>query len=246
MYFRIPGSDLRVLGAMHLVPADRPHPPRFVATAYKWANLIISEHDDRGFEALMTANVRKPLDELLSPNAWQMLQSRWPTDKFPTPNDCHPWAAWLFGSSFHLDGRVGVEAYLKTRAAQDGKPIEFLELLSDLVHPLVALGDTALCAGIEWAMANIPQVRQDFRAMYKAWVTCDGSEVSRLLHIFQARGHQTHEVLFQQRNHVWAPLVRELINSSEKTLLTVGAGHLFGPDNLFDCVGVVPEPLRAA
>lgn len=250
MYFRIPDSNLRVLGTLHVLPADRPHLPQFVAAAYKWANRITSEHDQQDFNslfALMTTDVRISLKEMLSPSTWQILDLRWPkVQNFPLLTACHPWAVWLLGSSFHLESRPGVETYLSERAGQDGKPIEHLEFLTDLVNLLAAIPVTTLCASIEWNMANIPKIREEFRAMYRAWSNCDGGEIARLMEIFRTRSPETHEAMFQKRNKAWAHSFRALMNGSEKTLLAIGAGHLFGPGNIFECAGVTPELVKVA
>lgn len=244
MYFAIPGSNLRVLGAMHIVPADAYQLPRFVSKGYAWADRIVSEHDDSELGTLMTADVRKPLSELISPDAWRTLISRWPAGSMPALDHCHPWAACFFGAMFHFDRRPGVEANYKKRAAQDSKRWGFFELLTDFVSPMAALSEATLCAGIEWAMANIPQGRKDFQAMHVAWAASDSAAMGKLLETFRPRSPAIHDVMFSQRNRAWSPKFHQLASATEKTLLVVGAGHLCGPGNLFECAGIKPELVK--
>lgn len=228
------------------MPAERPQIPRFVANAYRWADRVILEHDFRNFMSLVTADSYRPLHELLSPDAWQMLRSGWPIrPDFPDLDSVPLWAALMMGTSCFLSPAPGVEPYLMSRCEKDRKPIAFLEALTDFVRHITALPETILCSGVEEAMANIPRGQKEFEATYKAWITFDGDAATCLLQIWQARAPSIHEAIFQKRNQAWAHSLRELVSCSANTLVAVGAGHLFGPGNLFECAGISPELIKA-
>ena len=44
MYFEIPGSNVRMLGSMHMVPAGTVAAPPWTEGAYDWCEALVHEH----------------------------------------------------------------------------------------------------------------------------------------------------------------------------------------------------------
>jgi uncharacterized protein YbaP (TraB family) len=242
MYFEIPGTNVRVLGSLHMVPAGAGPMPESVKSAYDWCAVVIHEHDNAQVLPCMQGNT--PLQTLLRPATWSALATALPSDEARAAFDAlRPWAALIALGAGAVTSQPGVEAAVLARAAVDGKALQTLETADDLRRafdcaPLAVVEDA-----LDQVLLDLPLLQQRFEALHAAWLTGDRAavlEVGSQAVMFKIPA--LHEAGLVSRNRAWATKVRQLMALPHRTLVVVGALHLCGPGNLEECLGVQFRP----
>jgi uncharacterized protein YbaP (TraB family) len=246
MYFAIPGTNLHVLGSLHMFPTGSAGAPAWVNEAYEWCEVIVHEHEVSAVLPFMGAD--KPLHEVLEAQTWRALSEALPNDQAREAFDSwHPWAALIALSSVFQSCEPGVEAQLLGRAKADGKATSQLERGEDLCNAFGSAPLESIEAGIKHALLDAGDAQSRLQSMYDAWFARDragllaAAEASGMFEIPALR-----EAGLILRNRAWAPKIRDLTNGTRRTLVVVGAMHLCGPGNLEECLGVPIAPISTA
>jgi uncharacterized protein len=245
MLFQIPGTNVRVLGSLHAVPADRPKLPDFALRAYEWSETLIFEGNPSKILPFLRGSGRIGLRDVVSKGAWTELERFWPNDKagFPPLASVWPWAAMLFAAVFSMKAVEGVEPHFLRWAQRDNKLVEFLEEPLDFPARLGSIPEREVHAAIERFATDTDAPRRELVALYEAWAAQDLDALLRVLERSGVyRSLVMRQAVFLDRNKAWAPLIAEQFSTSRRTLIAVGAGHLCGSGNLFETLGV--EPIR--
>lgn len=83
MYLQLTGTQVRLLGSMHLFPATSRRTPPWIAEAYDWAEALVFESDPPTILPFLKADQpgsAQQLQPFLSADAWRQLQAAWPVD----------------------------------------------------------------------------------------------------------------------------------------------------------------------
>src|SRR5471032_3152376 len=99
MYLQLTGTNVRLLGSMHLFPATSRRTPPWVAEAYDWAEALVFESDPPTILPFLKAASQPGADQLqpfVSADAWRQLHALWPTEAPLAPlTALRPWAALI-------------------------------------------------------------------------------------------------------------------------------------------------------
>jgi uncharacterized protein YbaP (TraB family) len=236
MYLQLTGTQVRLLGSMHLFPASSPRMPAWVAQAFEWADTLVFESDAQAILPHLKRDGGPSIQHGVSPDAWQRLDASWPTAGALAPlSDLRPWAVMMVAPTLCQRVVEGVEPRMLREATAKSKPYAFLETTEEVVASLETISLPAICSGIELLLADLAEPQRTLERMQDAWLRRDLQgvyDVAAESPMFSLPGIRS--AILDARNRAWAPRVREVLRNPARTLIVVGALHLAGPDNLID------------
>ena len=243
MYFEIPGSNVRVLGSMHMVPAGTVAAPPWTEGAYDWCEALVHEHSKDDAAWLVRAD--RPLSAVLGIDTWRAIEAAVASDRRRAILDgLRPWAAAMHLTVWAQQLELGIESEFLRRCAIDGKPLDVLESVGDLR----AAFDSAPLPEVEKVIAaclsDMPTAQDRLLRLHAAWLARDreamyaiaaGSPIGASAAMWEAG--------LARRNRIWGLKLQEVLATPQRTLVVVGALHLCGPGNLEECLGVALRPV---
>ncbi|MFM0218630.1 MULTISPECIES: TraB/GumN family protein [Paraburkholderia] len=250
MYLHIIGTNVRLLGSMHLFPASSRRTPPWIEQAYDWAEALVFESDAPTILPFLKADPQRGAQSLapfLSADTWTRLQAAWPADGPLTPlADLRPWAALIIAPTLFQQLVEGVEPRMLRWATGEGKAYEFLETAQEVAGALESIPLDAVAAALELLMADISEPQRTVERMHEAWLDGDLSAVHRIaVESPMFNLPDIRRTILDGRNHMWAARINELLARPERTLVVVGALHLCGPGNLVERLARSVEPVFA-
>jgi uncharacterized protein len=234
MYFEIQGTNLRLAGSMHLVPAGG-SVPQWVASAYKWSEDIYLEADVADLPNHTFLPIGQSSESRLTPALWAAVKAGWPANHSSGPLDRQkPWfIAMVLGTS-GIQFSHGVEPLIMQSAKSDGRTIRYLEGVGEFAELLDGISYTDYERSIPLILSTAAAARAaNVANIYKAWLGGDAKAVTTAmlaspLNQFPA----IRSAIFDARNALWLPRIVEMVGSPKRTLIFVGAGHLGGVSGL--------------
>ena len=238
MLYQIPGTSVRVLGSMHLVPPEAEAVPDWALQAYEWAEDLVLEHNARDLFPYFRAG--RPLRERLAPDLYGTLESFWPTQGPLSPLiDLHPWVALIGLGAIGLQCQAGIEPNFIERARGDGKRVDFLETPAQVARHLGSAPDADFESAIQAAVDALPVVNERFRALHAVWLTRNREGFWNVMRADRSLTIPSiHAALLGLRNAAWADTLQPVLASPRRTLVVVGALHLCGPASLESQLGI--------
>jgi uncharacterized protein len=253
MYLQFTGTNVRLLGSMHLFPATSRRTPPWIAEAYDWCEALVFESDAPTILPFLKADVtgdggsQQTLQTLLNADTWRTLHAAWPADGPLAPlAGLRPWAALIVAPTLFQQVVEGVEPRMLRSAIAQGKPYAYLETAQQVAASLESIPLTALSAAFDLLVADLTEPQRTLERMHAAWLHGDLDAVQQIASespMFNLPGIR--EAILDVRNEAWAAQVKARLGSAERTLVVVGALHLCGERSLIDCVGVPIEPVAA-
>jgi uncharacterized protein YbaP (TraB family) len=247
MYLQLTGTDVRLLGSMHLFPATSRRTPPWVAEAYDWAEALIFESDPPTILPFLKTDPQRGagrVQPLMPADAWAQLQTLWPIDGPVGPlAELHPWAALVVAPTLFQQVVEGVEPRMLRSAIAEAKPYRYLETAQDVAALLDTIPLEAVSAALGLLMADRDEPQRTLERMHAAWLEGDLQAVQQIAvesPMFNLPGIR-HAIL-DARNRAWAARLKDLPQQRERTLVVVGALHLCGPGNLIECLA---QPVEA-
>ncbi|MFM2466298.1 TraB/GumN family protein [Paraburkholderia sp. RL17-368-BIF-A] len=242
MYLHIPGTNVRLLGSMHLFPASSRRTPPWIEEAYDWAETLVFESDPPTILPFLKADTQagaQVLQSLVSVDTWTRLQAAWPTEGPLAPlAELRPWATLIVAPTLFQQLVDGVEPRMLRWANAHGKPYRYLETASEVADALESIPLDTVAAALSLLMSDTGEPQRTLERMHAAWLEGDLPAVARIADespIFTLPAIR-HAIL-DARNRLWAQRVRDLLPQAQRTLVVVGALHLCGPGNLVECLG---------
>jgi uncharacterized protein YbaP (TraB family) len=250
MYLQLTGTNVRLLGSMHLFPASSRRTPPWIAHAYDWAETLVFESDPPTILPFLKADLRdgaQRLQALVSVDAWNRLQAAWPAEGPLAPlSDLRPWAALIVAPTLFQQVVEGVEPRMLRSASAHGKPYRYLETAREVANALESIPLDAVGAALALLMADLDEPQRTVEQMHAAWLEGDLAAVQRIAAespMFNLP--EVRRAILDARNELWAARVAELLARPERTLVVVGALHLCGPGNLIERLARPVEPVFA-
>jgi len=245
MYLQLTGTNVRLLGSMHLFSAASPRSPAWVSQAFDWAQALVFESDASAILPFLKRQGGQSLEEALPAEIWRRLDASWPAAGALAPlSELRPWAALMVAPTLCQRVVEGVEPRMLRAAAAQAKPCHFLETAEEVAMSLESIPLSAVCAGLELLLADLTEPQRTLERMQAAWLQRD----LRALHqvatdspMFSLPGIRS--AILDARNRAWAPRIRALLDSPQRTLVVVGALHLYGDGNLIERLQHRVEPI---
>ncbi|CAE6805509.1 TraB/GumN family protein [Paraburkholderia nemoris] len=251
MYLQLTGTNVRLLGSMHLFPATSRRTPPWIAEAYDWAESLVFESDPPTILPFLKAPPQGGADQLqplLSADAWNQLQAVWPVEGPLAPLVAlRPWAALIVAPTLFQQVVEGVEPRMLRSALTQAKPYQYLETAQEVAASLESISLEAVGTALGMLMSDLDEPQRTLERMHSAWLHGDLQAVHQIAvesPMFNLPGIR-HAIL-DARNRAWAARVTALLGRPERTLVVVGALHLCGPGNLIDCLAQPVEPVFAS
>lgn len=238
MYFEIPGTNVRVLGSLHMVPASCLAVPPWAVEAYGWCNALVHEHSNDDAPAMMRAD--RPLSGVVSPGTWSAIENATADSRRRAILEgLRPWAAALHLTVWAQQAEPGIELAFMNRRAIDGKPVDVLETEGDVRVAFDSAPLPEVEKVIEACLRDAPTAQGRFLRLHAAWLARDRAGMYAIAadSPFGASDAMW-EAGIARRNRAWALKLQTLLTTSQRTLVVVGAMHLCGPGNLEACLGV--------
>jgi len=248
MYLHITGTNVRLLGSMHLFPAASRRTPPWIEEAYDWAQTLVFESDPPTILPFLKADgqsAAEHLQPLLSADAWARLQAAWPTEGPLAPlAELRPWATLVVAPTLFQHLVDGVEPRMLRWAMAHGKPYEYLETASEVADALEAIPLAVVADVLATLLADVGEPQRTLERMHAAWLEGDLAGVQRIaVESPMFALPEIRRAILDTRNRLWAQRVSELLARPERTLVVVGALHLCGSDNLVDCLARPVQPV---
>ncbi len=257
-----PGT-VYLFGSIHVLNPKDPLPP-LVDTIFPLSDKVIFEADldDPGLlnsirsraylsgsdslRNYLSASTYSSLDSFLKSRRADWIQLA--PDAPAHFSQLRPWLAFTWAMEMKyamngLSGNHGVDRRLLTRARQAGKPLEFLE---STVFQLRVL-EHAIAGNENGAVLSV--LNENPKDLVSAWLAGDAAALKAKIDAAYAHYPGAAAVLLDQRNWNWLPKIEAEFSQNRRTLVVVGAGHLFGNAGLLKLLldrGYSAERLPAA
>ncbi len=150
-----------------------------------------------------------------------------------------PWLARLALTAQPLqkagfDLALGVDTVLQAKAKAAGKRVAGVETVDAQMHLLSdmpqALAVQLLTSTLDDA-ANGPAYIDE---VVRGWQAGDTEATARTTEQIRKEAPELYQIVFIERNETFARAVQDFLAGDRTVLLTIGAGHLAGPDNVRD------------
>ena len=159
MYLQLTGTNVRLLGSMHLFPATSRRTPPWIAEAYDWAESLVFESDPPTILPFLKAPPQGGADQLrplLSADAWHQLQAVWPAEGPLAPLvELRPWAALIVAPTLFQQVVEGVEPRMLRSALTQAKPYQYLETAQEVAASLESIPLEAVGTALGMLMSDL-------------------------------------------------------------------------------------------
>lgn len=239
MYWQFPNTNVRILGSLHVLPANNSGLPSWAVRAFEWAEVLVFESEPQGILPFLRSPSPTNLQNDLTSAAWATLRSLWPTTgPLPSLEEVRPWAALLFSNMLTHKTTQGVEALFMQWASEQSKPVHFLETGEAVAAAFDSAPADEIHKALEMFASDLSAPQRMLEAMYMAWLKGDLPALFEIANQSPALSFAgLKAAVLERRNREWSPALNQLTSTPYRTLVAVGALHLHGPNNVFDCCG---------
>jgi len=250
-----PKGEAYLFGSIHLLP-------KTIDWRTKQVNKAINRADVFVFEVSTDAKAQEEIRELIAEKGrlppGQSLRSMLPpasqTDfdaalakaKLSMDSVDHerPWLVSLQlliaeGTAKHYSSDAGVDNAVMAIAARRHKPSRYFETIGQQMNLLAGGSDKLQLGEFESDLKDFGQSDDDLTPMVDAWSKGDEMKLAGLMNEDLADDPEMKKALLTDRNQNWVGQIEKMLTEKKVFFITVGAGHLAGPEG-------VPALLRAA
>jgi uncharacterized protein YbaP (TraB family) len=128
----------------------------------------------------------------------------------------------------------GVDAYYEKRAADEGKPTGGLETVEYQLSLFAKLNDKMQEQLLMQTLTEIETMQKDFEFMTSAWRSGDSGKLQEFLFRDAEKYPELTEQFLYKRNQAWVAPLENYLNSGERVMVLVGAGHIGGKYGLLE------------
>lgn len=239
MLLTIEGTDVRVVGAIHLLPSEEGTLPSAYLDAVDSSDELIFESDILNPVFPEIARLHgEALAELISPDLYVRASGLWAQLGIAESIDqFKPWfVALRIGMAIQISAGAdlgnGVDRQLALRAQESGKPRFVLEGIEVLNY--FDRAPTEEVSGFLDFVVSDPQASVSrFHLLVRAWKESNFDLIDEAFAPLVQRFPVTHSRLISVRNRSWLPSFLKAISEHRRALFVVGCAHLrHGPDSL--------------
>ncbi|CAM3273333.1 TraB/GumN family protein [Asticcacaulis taihuensis] len=128
---------------------------------------------------------------------------------------------------------TGVDVTLMKQAREAGKGVHGFETMESQMQALVPETEADELAGLRATLYDFEVRPKDVDDLFSAWKQGDTEALTRLMiDKMQAEDPKSYQRLIVERNAAWEPQIEQILAGKGTVFITVGAGHLVGPDSV--------------
>ncbi len=241
MFWNIEGTQIYVLGTVHLTNLDPIRLPPSVTKVFAAATHVIFELDlsiPPDLSPLMLRDGSK-LQDHLSTETFARVQAHWARLKLPPENlqRSRPAAAAL---ALYVTQSIqygylplrGIDQYIWALAIEAGKQIRHLESAESQMAAIVGPPLSEQVSFLEHHAFQEDVGVSELATAVSAWIRGDIMFFEDLAANRNHRWPVTFDILLRQRNERWVSQIADMVHDARPKLLVVGALHMAGPDGL--------------
>lgn len=247
-------NSVYLLGSIHLLREQDYPLPRILDVAYADAEVLIMEVDMDDLDPFATQAAfttygvlqdDKTLRDLMGEDAYQQAATAADAVEIPLEmlNKTEPWYAAMT-IEIMLLGRIGfnpalgIEMYMMSKAASDGKPIEGFETIEEQIQILDGMSLQAQRDMLLSTLTEGAELTEMMDELIEAWRRGDVEFLQSGMLDDLEEHPELNKALVTDRNARWVDRIEGLLDDKDDYLIIVGALHLVGENG-------VPEQLRA-
>ncbi|MEO7053648.1 MAG: TraB/GumN family protein [Rhizomicrobium sp.] len=250
-----PEGEVYLLGSIHLLPKNIDWHTPAIKSAMAKANVFVFEVST---DETAQARIRELVAEMGTLPPGQSLRAMLP----PSAHDdfdaaikaAHlpmeivdrekPWLVSLQllvaeGTARHYSMEAGVDHAVMAAAARTHKPTRFFETIEQQLRLLAGSDDKLQIEEFVSDLKDYQKDDDDLAPMIAAWSQGKADKLAALINSELSQQPDVKKALLTDRNQRWALQIQTMLREKRVFFVTVGAGHLAGPEG-------VPALLRAA
>lgn len=128
---------------------------------------------------------------------------------------------------------AGVDVTLMTQARMTAKTVHGFETMESQMQALVPDNEADELTALRATLKDIKTMPQDLDDLLSAWEKGDTKALSHLMiDKMQGEDLKSYQHLIVGRNAAWEPQIEQILAGKGTVFITVGAGHLVGPDSV--------------
>lgn len=250
-----PKGDVYLLGSIHLLPDNIDWHTRSIKAAMSRSDVFVFEVST---DAKAQGEIQKLIAEMGMLPPGQSLREMLPPpardDYDAAIKSAHlqpgivdrekPWLVSLQllvaeGTAKHYSADAGVDRAVMAIAAEKHKPVRFFETIEQQLRLLASGDDNLQLAEFASDLKDYRKNDDDLAPMVAAWSKGQADKLAQLMNTELADHPEVKKALLTDRNRRWALQIETMLREKRTFFITVGAGHLSGPDG-------VPALLRSA
>jgi uncharacterized protein YbaP (TraB family) len=242
------GKKLHLFGSIHLLPAQTQWRRAEIEEAVAAAEVFVFEAplDAEGSQA-MTSFVAdhgklrdgKTLQDVLPPDLYAAVEKASWQVHYP-PMMLKQFRPWLAAVSLELFGYIkagfstfyGVDNLIEADAKKAGRKLVYLESVEEQLQFFARLDHASEIAYLRETTRSILEEPNAPYDLVNAWASGKPDKVIRLLNDAFARVPALRKQLLVARNKNWIPKIEAMLAGPDLHFVTVGIGHLVGPDSV--------------
>ena len=128
---------------------------------------------------------------------------------------------------------TGVDVTLMKQARAQAKTVHGFETMESQMQALVPDNEADELTALRTTLKDIDTMPQDIGDLFAVWERGDAGALNHLMiDKMQAEDPKSYQRLIVQRNAAWEPQIEDILAGKGTVFITVGAGHLVGPDSV--------------
>lgn len=237
-------SHLYLAGTLHLLTRqDYPLPSGF-DRAYQEAGTLVFETDLRSFsepsfQQQMMQRMQLPegktLSDVLGSETLQSLQAHLDSRQLPYASVARFKISFLVLTLSMLEMRrlgfdqQGVDQFYLEQAHRENKNLGFLETPEQQLAYLLSLGEGQKEAWVKYTLEELQELPTILASLQEAWRQADLDALDdQGLRPMKEDYPELYQTLMVDRNQLWLPRLRQMLDTPQVELVLVGALHLVG------------------
>ncbi|WP_341887062.1 TraB/GumN family protein [Variovorax sp. YR752] len=229
MLYQIQGTNVRIMGTMHIVSVGQEKWQVAMRRAFESAEVhYVETHQAKAQGVFATPSHLSPTQ--LPADVLAVISKYWETTSLPALDRCNLLGAWLAAGQMGLRFSLGVEALLAEWYGEQS--MRELEGASDFLGSFSEVPLADYVATLRKRIPNSLQAQKNLDTTYNAWRRHDVKKLSEMTK--RDTTPAIHNAMYKRRNQAWAPKIAEEAATGSSVMVFCGAGHLCGKDSLLE------------